>query len=203
METHYTAFLPFSWWRLDQRAFAKGWQTHNEGWGADFYAHGNYLNYNGYVIQKAKTLINLSGGQLTDYLAHFAIEVAIDLLLVKNEDHALGGKLLGAALLRSSEDLKLMAKAFVSDDNPSLQTLSGGEANFRNLVIQYATALILPDPQRMEALGELGVQISGGQLESSTVQEILQAAMALCSSDYMDPIEAAIDEIRHHPGLIR
>jgi hypothetical protein len=44
-DTHYsTIFLPFAWWRLDQRAFAKGWQTHNEDWGADFYAHGQYPN---------------------------------------------------------------------------------------------------------------------------------------------------------------
>jgi len=99
-----------------------------------------------------------------------------------------------------------MAKTFVSDDNPSLQTLSSGETNFRNLVIQYATALTLPDHLRMEALGALGVQISEGVLDSSTVQFILAIAMSLCSDPnvyYMDPINAAIFGISHHPGLIR
>ncbi|MEI9477654.1 MAG: hypothetical protein WCO26_13890 [Deltaproteobacteria bacterium] len=50
METHYTTTLPYARWDLTQRAFAKGWQTHNEKWGADFYAHGTYPNYDGYVI---------------------------------------------------------------------------------------------------------------------------------------------------------
>jgi hypothetical protein len=206
-DTHYyEIFLPFTWWKLDQRAFAKGWQTHNEEWGADFYAHGKYPNYKGYVIKRAEELINYFNGQLNEDLAHFAIEVAIDLLLVKSQDHLLGGKLLGAALLRSSEDLKLLAKTFVSDNNPSSQTLAGGESNFRNLVIEYATALTLPDPLRMEALGALGVQISGGLLDSQTVQNILLKAMDLCSDPnhyYMVPINAAISGISQHRGLIR
>ncbi len=202
-DTHYNRiFLPFAWWRLDQRALAKGWQTHNEEWGADFYAHVQYPGHDeGYVIEKAQALMIVFPG-LPEDLAHFAVEVAIDLLLVKNQEPFLGGKLLGAALLRSPEDLKLLAKTFVSDDNPSLETLAGGEANFRNLVIDYAKALTLPDPLRMEALGALGVQISGGLLESAEVQFILAAAMGLCP-DYMVPIEAAISGIRRYPGLIR
>jgi len=206
-DTHYyEIFLPFTWWKLDQRAFAKGWQTHNEEWGADFYAHGKYPSYDGYVIERADELIIFFNGQLNEDLAHFAIEVAIDLLLVKNQDPTLGGKLFAAALLRSSEDLKLLAKTFVADNNPSLQTLAGGESNFRNLVIEYATALTLPDPLRMEALGALGVQISGGLLDSQTVKIILLKAMDLCSDPnhyYMVPINAAISGISQHPGLIR
>jgi hypothetical protein len=209
-DTHHSEiFLPFAWWRLDQRAFAKGWQTHNEEWGADFYAHETFPNYDGYVVKQAKIIAGIYPFlyDSPDYtLAHFAVEVAIDLLLVKNQDSSLGGKLLGAALLRSSEDLNLLGKTFVSDDNPSLLTLSGGESNFRNLVIEYATALTLPDPLRMEALGALGVQISGGLLDSQTVQTILLTAMHLCSdhnSYYMVPINAAISGISHHPGLIR
>jgi len=210
-DTHYDQiFLPFVWWRLDQRAFAKGWQTHNESWGADYYAHVSYLDDNkGYVIERAEALVDWVeqlDGQLDSELAHFAIEVAIDLLLVKNQDPALGGKLLGAALLRSPSDLNLLAKTFVSDGNPSLQTLSEAESNFRNLVIEYATALSLPGHLRMEALGALGVQISGGVLDSSTVQQLLVAAMYLCSVPnyyYMGPINAAKEGIRHYPGLIR
>jgi len=209
-DTHYDKiFLPFVWWRLDQRAFAKGWETHNEEWGADFYAHGTFPDYDGYVVNQAKKLATIYYFLYDPpvyTLAHFAIEVAIDLLLVKNQDPALGGKLLGAALLRSPSDLILLAKTFVSNNNPSLQTLSSGESNFRNLVIEYATALTLPDHLRMEALGALGVQISGEVLDSSTVQGILVTAMNLCSDPnfyYMYPINAAILGISHHPGLIR
>jgi len=58
----------------------------------------------------------------------------------------------------------------------------------------------------MEALGALGVRISGGVLDSSTVQQLLVAAMNLCSDPncfYMGPINAAKEGISHYPGLIR
>jgi hypothetical protein len=77
-------------------------------------------------------------------LAHFAIEVAIDLLLVDHNDHTLGEKLLGAALFRSREDLKLLKTTFVGHGT-DFATLSSAESTFRNLVINYATALTLPD----------------------------------------------------------
>jgi hypothetical protein len=41
MDTHYYSVdLPYARWKPAPKAFAKGWKTHNEIWGADFYAHG-------------------------------------------------------------------------------------------------------------------------------------------------------------------
>ncbi len=105
-ETHYRYIrLPYPWWNLIQKAFAQGWQIHNEKWGADLYAHGNCqysspcslqnCDYDGYVPVQAGILaetFSASTGNtiLLDHpdLAHFAIEVAIDLLLVDHQDHA-------------------------------------------------------------------------------------------------------------------
>ncbi len=68
MDTHYNDIdLPYTWWSLTQRAFAKGWQTHNEYWGADFYAHGRYSNYNGYVITQAETWQNFSQSSMMNW----------------------------------------------------------------------------------------------------------------------------------------
>ncbi|MEI9478721.1 MAG: hypothetical protein WCO26_19425, partial [Deltaproteobacteria bacterium] len=137
-------------------------------------------------------------------LAHFAIEVAIDLLLVKNHDPFLGLKLLWAAKYRSPEDLDLMAKAFVWDNNPDLTTLSTAESTFRDLVVNYATALTLPDPFRMNALGDLGYQISQGTIPPAKVKEIIGVAMVLCKNpDYYKIIKSAIKGIRENPDLIR
>ena len=123
-------------------------------------------------------------------LAHFAIEVAIDLLLVDNKDHFLGEKLLEAALFRSSKDLKLLTKTFVGHPGigTNLDTLSSAELTFRNLVLNYAAALTLPEPLRMGVLGQLGVQIANGMnvtnISSDQVQAILKAAIELCRYDY-------------------
>jgi hypothetical protein len=215
METHYSITLPYAWWDLTQRAFAKGWQTHNEKWGADFYAHGTYPNYDGYVITQAIELATIPDFEIyldkPPYyeLAHFAIEVAVDLLLIKNQDPILGLKLFWAAKYRSPKDLDLMAKAFVWDNKPDLPTLSAAESNFRDLVINYATALMLPDRFRMTALGDLGYQISQGTIPPAEVQEILKKAMILCEEPdqyghkYLEIIQSAIKGIRTNPDLIR
>lgn len=221
-ETHY-AFtkLTYPWWNLIQKAFAQGWQIHNERypWGADYWAHGtcsvcpSSCNYNGYVNQKAAELILINSIQpiLDNHfeLAHFAIEVAIDLLLVDHKDQDLGKKLLGAALFRSPEDLKLLTKTFVGlpTGGTTFAALSSAETTFRNLVISYATALTLSEPLRMGVLGQLGVQVAQGMgvtIESDDVQMILQAALELCKDDYYEPIQQAINGIiANKSNLIR
>jgi hypothetical protein len=209
-DTHYDFIkLPFTWWKAGQYAFAKGWQTHNEIWGADHYAHGTAPVYNGYVIEKSIYLAGLIP-ELNNppyyELAHFAVETAIDLLLIEHKDPYLGEKLLGAALLRSQEDVDFLIKTFVRSGATSLQALTGAEGNFRELVINYGMALSLPPALRMNALGELGVQIAGQMgvtITSADVQAILQAAMNVCQDDYMPPIQLSIQKIKNHAGLIR
>ena len=219
-ETHYLfTKLDYPWWNLIQKAFAQGWQIHNEmhPWGADYWAHGtcsvcpSNCTYNDYVNLKASILINSIHPLLDNHfeLAHFAIEVAIDLLLVDNKDHFLGEKLLGAALFRSPEDLKLLTKTFVGlpVGGTTSETLSSAESTFRNLVINYATALTLPEPLRMGVLGQLGVQVANGMgvtnITSDQVQAILKAAISLCP-DYYDPLQDAINGIIANKGkLIR
>jgi hypothetical protein len=78
-------------------------------------------------------------------------------------------------------------------------TLSSVESTFRNLVINYAVALGLPEPLRMGVLGEIGVQIANGMgvkgIDSATAQEVLKAAIDLCRSSYYGPVDDAIHGI--------
>jgi hypothetical protein len=217
-ETHYEYIrLHYAWCNPIQKAFVQGWQIHNEKqpWGADFYAHGTCFDCNqsictddGYVpmqaLALARAIFELYGNDMLLKnldLAHFAIEVAIDLLLIDNQDHHLGEKLFWSALLRSSEDVSLLAKTFVGqpdDIGTDLQALISAESTFRNLVINYAWALSLPEPERMELLRDIGVQIAselGVIIEPATVQLILEAAAVLCSGSYYDPVDAAIQGI--------
>ena len=214
-ETHYRfTKLPYAWWNPIQKAFAQGWQIHNERrpWGADYYAHGTcsyaaaspcslkLCNYGGYVPEQATILaaaLEKDFPFLNLELAHFAIEVAIDILLVDNKDHTLGEKLLSAALFRSPGDVNLLAD--VDGIGANWDTLSSAESTFRNLVINYATALTLPDPLRMALLGEIGVQLANAlgvmEIDSATVQLIVEAAINQCREDYYGPVSNAINGI--------
>jgi len=216
-ETHYGfTKLPYAWWNPIQKAFAQGWQIHSEvgPWGADYYAHGTCSNfasctlkncvYDGYVPNQAEALaVYFDVLEAYPDLAHFAIEVAIDILLVDDKDHALGEKLLSAALFRSSEDVRLLAKVFVDRQDGAgtdWGSLSSAESTFRNLVINYATALTLCDPLRMALLGEIGVQVASAlgatELDSDDVQAILTAAIDLCrATNYYGPVDEAIKGI--------
>jgi hypothetical protein len=184
-----------------QKAFALGWLTHNEVWGADYYAHIEYPigNGEGYVIQKAEILSSQIG--LDPEFAHYVIEVAIDLLLKNNNDHKLGEKLLLANLFRSWEDRNLLAKVLVfKEKKTDWLTLATTELTFRNLINQYAMALVLPSPYDKKALAELGVQLAlemyGIEVTKEEVLYILEAAIDLCKYDYKDVIHYAIGQIQ-------
>jgi len=222
-DTHYKFIkLPYVWWDLTQRAFVKGWQTHNEIWAADYYAHGTckcfencvnvICNYGSYVPTQAERLAEVFSSFGNDILknnpdlAHFAIEVAIDLLLVRYHEPGLGLKLLWAAKYRSQKDLDLMVSTFATDEQIS-DALKAAENTFRGLVIDYATVLALPDPLRMVALGELGSQVAesmGVNIDPVAVRWILRVAVYLCQdSNYMEVIQSAIEGIRTNPDLVR
>ena len=193
-DTHYN-FIDlgsFAWSRT-QKAFAKGWLTHNEEWGADYYAHRvNPLDdnecvsdgyYQGYVIEKACLLSTQLSNGIDAEFAHFVIEVAIDLLL-KNDDPKLGEKLLGACLLRSWEDRNLLTNVLVWRGRVTdWGTLVSAELTFRNLVGRYAMAFALPSPHDKYALANLGVELAEEMYGMTVTEEqllfILEIALSL------------------------
>ncbi len=198
-DTHYNFIdLRPSPWSPVQKAFAKGWLTHNEDWAADHYAHFFYVNY------KAAQLTYIYP-EFEDYpeFAHYIIEVAIDLLL-KKQDPRLGEKLLKATLFRSWEDSLLMTKVLVWDKKVTQWiTLVSAELTFRNLVARYAWALALSNSEYMYPLADLGVQLAremyGIQITQEYARGLLSTAIdLLCRNDYngdddyLDVIEKTI-----------
>ena len=207
-QTHYGFIeVPCAWCNLTERAFANGWETHNEIWGADAYAHGTcecfekcvdmQCIYDGYVPTQAKALADVIashlGYNLHPDLADFAIEVAIDVLLARYHDPFLGLKLLWAAQYHSGKDVELMEDTFGN-------AVVAPEGFFQLLVLEYAKALALPDPLRMVALGELGSEVANiyyqVDIDPVQVRWILRIAMYLCqNTDYFGVIESAIEGI--------
>ncbi len=206
-DTHYDYIdLNPNAWSLAQKAFDKGWRTHNEYWGADYYAHIEYPPGSGmgYVIGKAEILSEQTG--LEHEFAHFAIEVAIDLLL-KNDDPNLGEKLLKASLLRSRENRRLLVKVFVWGERTDWVTLASAEWTFRYLVARYAIAFFLPSPIDKQVLALLGAQLAleiyGIEVSPDELLMILESAISLCQNDYKSgglgyvQLAMMVAEIRH------
>lgn len=199
-----------------QMAFAKGWLTHGQNHiekGADYFAHIAYSNdpiTPGYVIERAGELVNelaLSHGwdpadDRNHEFAHYIIEATIDLLLKRDYDSTLPGKLLFANLFRFPKDRRLLMKVFVwnwKDRRTDWLTLATAELTLRQLVNRYATALMLPDPNDKAALAQLGEELAQEMfgLDEITAEDLLiifPVASGLCVN-YYDVIEEAIEEV--------
>ena len=171
-------------------AFAAGWLTHNEEWGADYYAHieDPFGVRRGYVVRRAREL-HREFPDLRQEFAHWVVEIAVDLLLKNNVDHTLGKKLLTAAVFRSRLDQLLLSKVLIGEeDRTDWITLASAETAYRMLLIRYARALALPSPGDEQAIVELGVQLAGEvygiEVTAEKLFEILRFAMGLCEGDY-------------------
>ncbi len=178
-----------------QMAFANGWFTHNEKdvWGADHYAHIDPA----YVINKAGKLTGIPAD-----FAHLAIEVAVDVLLRDNEDAQLGGKMLNALHRHSMKDRSLLTYVLVTNqERTDRLTLVLAEMNFRQIMVQYARALSLPDPENKEAIAKWGSMLARRLYRMNIAPEmllnVLEDAIDLCKDDYKDAVDAVIEGIKN------
>jgi hypothetical protein len=192
---------------LPQRAFATGWVTHNEDWGADYYAHLDP----GYLRDgKNGVLANILLLQFPDLpeearisAAEAALEAAIDLLL-EEHDEDLGRKIKKAAVRRSPTIPLLLAKAY--PDFAGMGLLAA-EATFRSYAIAYGDIIALPSPSDTQAMAaaiadmakEYGVDITPEQ-----ALLLLGVAMNLCiADDYFAAIEDNIAQMSSHAAPAR
>ena len=110
------------------QAFAYGFASHNEAWGADHTAHGGYVTAKTDILSpflktKIKEFLAAYGitpdpivlDQLASRIAHNAVESAVDLLISRNEAPYIGMHLLLAAQSRSPAIPELLRKAYSKD----------------------------------------------------------------------------------------
>ncbi len=179
-----------------QMAFADGWFTHNERdtWGADHYAHIDPA----YVIKKAEQLTGIP----LDF-AHLAIEVAVDVQLRDNDDPHLGEKLLDAIQRHSPRDRTLLTDVFVLDEKRTDRlTLILAELSFRQIMVQYAKALSLPDPENKEAIAKWGSMLAKKlyhlNLAPAILLNVLEDAIDLVVDDYKETVDTVIEGIKNN-----
>ncbi|MFZ2149415.1 MAG: hypothetical protein WAV28_19560 [Sedimentisphaerales bacterium] len=173
-ETHYQFMKVVEEAKSDESmAFAYGFASHNEDWGADRTAHISSITVNpeeGYVVTKKKILapqlklgimlfLNANGIAYTPELleefaltiADSAIESAVDLLVSQNEDTQIGRRMQVAAKLRSPFVPMLLSRAYAKD--------FAGEAG---IIVEEAILSIVETEQQfkeyMELYGEILTQ---------------------------------------------
>ncbi len=208
IDTHqtYSNLLP-SAIGLTQKLFAVGIRSHGEICGADLYAHFKdpELGLNGGYVPVMAAALQGFIPTLSDGVAHFAIETAVDLLMRNNVDRSLGQKVFYASLFRSWEDRNLLTRVLVlRDHRTDFLTLATAELTFRTLVQRYGLALALPYPLNINAVAGLGAELSqelfGQPATKEQLLDILMAAMSVCQETYGLAVMNTIHQISIDPA---
>ena len=189
-----------------ERAFAWGWLSHNQAWGADYYAHlgdpfaGTWPAPGpGYVVERARALAGASG--ITETTAHDYIEAATDLLLDQQYPGLnLPGILRSAAAQRNSQIAGLLVRSYADLPGSGRLVIRTLETTFRTSAAAYAEALALPTWQDDASFAAGLALYHGLSPEKSTA--CLSLAKDLClapEADYRDAIEATITLVAAAP----
>jgi hypothetical protein len=185
-----------------QRAFAWGWLTHNQAWGADHYAHLESPlapGAPGYVEDRAQVLAAAQGVALGT--AHDFVEVAVDLLLDQaHPEQHLGGLLSKAAASRDTQIPGLLVRSYAEVPGASWLAIRSLESGFRAGMIIYGQALALPTGAD-DAAFVTGLATRYG-LSLIKAGECLAAAKALCqepAADYEAALAATIGLVAGGP----
>lgn len=163
-----------------ERAFAWGWLSHNQVWGADYYAHLKSPlapGAAGYVVERAAALAAAEG--IDPDLAHNFVEVAVDLLLDREHPELGMGELLSrAASVRDSRIPTLLVRSYADVPGANWVTLRALESGFRAGLIVYGQALSLPAGAD-DASFAAGLATRYG-LDLSEAEDWLATAKLLC-----------------------
>lgn len=170
------------------RAFAYGFASHNEAWGADRTAHISAIGdpTSGYVVRKSDELAAILKPQIRFFLllsgvanpdavlddvlptvTHSAVETAVDLLICRNEDPDIGQLLLLAARTRGWSAPILLCKAYAAEFAATAGTteavasplIVAAEDEFRGQIELYGSVLAQEDP--LDALAEQAADLAG------------------------------------------
>ncbi len=189
-----------------QRAFAYGWLTHNQVWGADYFAHIGDPLYGtwpapgpGYVVERAAALAADQG--ISEDAAHNYVEVAIDLLLDQQFPGLdMGGVLGDAADRRDPAIPSLLVRCYADVPGANRFAIRWLELEYRTGIAVYAGTLALPAGQD-DAGFAAGMAVAYGlSAEKSTA--CLAAAKLLCEAPdahYLDALDATVVLVANGP----
>ena len=187
--------------KANMDAFAFGFISHNENWGADYTAHKKgRTSKKGYVVTKAdilapKLLFRLKAAldeagvpysfflaqAIASNLSHKLIETAIDLQLNLHEDPSLGYDFLNSVQSVTDNLPNLLAQTYgqglsrnlkVSKDD-SARIIREAESDFRQLMIRYGELLGGEDPADLHQMSEEGAALLSTALKDITGKDVV------------------------------
>jgi hypothetical protein len=175
-ETHNNFMVP--WEKAGSRrskAFAYGFVSHNDVWGADYTAHHSGITFGqdeGYVITKAGEVIEILEAvpefntlELPDEIkleiAHEIVENGLD-ILVKRLDPAIGQKIATSAARRSPEFPLLLVRAYAPGFSEyagisyaeAAGFITSAEREFRRNMVLYGYVLMQDEETAVMLLSE-------------------------------------------------
>jgi hypothetical protein len=162
---------------------------------------------------------------LAPALGHDLSETAVDLMVKRREDPWIGARMVFAAQTRSREVPQLLCNAYAQllADNAGITLaearafITATESAYRQQMLQYGAAFILPENRTIQALGQMSAAVAEGYLEffaaangfptdvtvtPATVETFIRAAMAAVQGDYRREVSATLTylgcELREH-----
>lgn len=224
--------------RCLQKAFVFGFASHNDEWGADNTAHHDAAYIPGadpgYVSAKTLKLIDdlelvseLSdilieagvpgiyvptiAGAVAPTVAEFGVETAVDFLIKRNEDPAIGIRLLFAAFYRSNRIPYMLVRAYSGGDLELAKTIIESEKEFREIMKLYGLIFLLEEKAAIDGIiiqwfpliSELAEKLYPGLVISEKIEgelialgiETVEMGIEICEDDYYDEIIATIDAV--------
>lgn len=232
--THYQ-FLPVyqNAWKPALKSTGFGFVSHNGTWGADFTAHQNAFTSpgEGYAIAKGAILapqlipelvkiLNAAGvpSPDADYVAsllapemgHDLSETAVDLLVRRNLDRAVGLQMMAAAQTRSADVPQLLATTYAPglaaaagmSEADARALIIGAEKEYKTIITQYGLAFTLAEPKTIAMLAEQTAPVAERLIEANVgvdvtvapeqVAGFIQAAIAVVEPDYKRELAATL-----------
>lgn len=213
------------------RNAAYGYVSHNDAFGADFSAHwlGNTNSEEmGWVIQKSWELMDIlemfnawdildldvndsDDFKVAELICHVMVEYAGD-IVIRREDPTIGIKIALASVLRTPQFPDILADAMECAQESYVRQM---ESEFREKTFQYGLTLLRDEDAVFNNLvsqltgiapaylATTGMVLTLEQLEFILVlaYDGLDFALELVEDDYMDEIDAVIDELEDNMAV--
>ena len=224
------------------KAFAYGFTSHNETWGADYTAHheGRTTPGIGYVSAHVITLkpeiqdsieqilldnnidpeqATALAAQFAPSIAHIAVEVAVDVLIKRNEDPNIGKRILLSARLRSPAIPVLLVTAYAADfaqefglsNVAAAAIIASTEVSFREFISYYGYILTKKESETKRRLSVYGAELARLYMKAvkglditvpqAAVADLLDLALNQVESSYAAEVAATLAYLEHELPL--
>lgn len=211
----------------NEKAFALGFISHNDVWGADYVAR----HVPDYVSMKAQQLIDRIlkenpaqysanvKGVLSELLAlgyghaeelcRIAVEFSVDLLIKRYNDPEIGARILLSSTLRDPSIPSLLAEVYGREEEEK-KVIRQGEAAFQKIMAAYGKDLLKDEKSAIKAVAGHIAEIAPQALcielpeKEQLVKigiELISGGMAVCKPDYTQLVLASVEAIREKISL--